>query len=510
MLRLTAERFPNRTAVVCGERRYDYRGLERDANRFAHALLALGLAKAERVAIVSTNRAEYPVVHFGAAKSGCHLVNLSTRYSADELRYVLEKTGSRLLVASPEALDAVAGALPRLPALEHLVLLGGADSRFSDALAFDAFIAGHASEPPQVELAEDEPFGMSYTGGTTGFPKGVVVSHRAASATVLAAMADFGLEERDVVGVVTPLFHTAGLRVWYMPAVVLGATCVLLPAWDVGAFIDMVEREKVTAVFTVPTQLNDLIKHPAFDTARLTSLAKVGFAGAPMPNSVMERLLELFPEVEFTGHYGQSEAGPITLRPHWETARKIESAGRPVMGAEVRVVDGQGNTLPPGEVGEIVTRGDHLLIEYFDEPEQTAAAFKTGGGWLWTGDLGFVDDEGYFTLVDRSKDMIITGGENIYPAEIENVLYAHPAVDECSVFGIPNERLGEVPAAAVVLKPGAEASAEELAEFCAGRIARFKRPRHIDFVDALPKTAIGKIQRNVLRAPFWEGRGRKI
>ena len=313
-----------------------------------------------------------------------------------------------------------------------------------------------------------------------------------------------------MVGVVTPLFHTAGLRVWYQPAVVLGATCVLLPTWEVGAFIDMVEREKVSAVFTVPTQLNDLIKHPAFDTARLASLAKIGFAGAPMPNSVMERLLELFPEVEFTGHYGQSEAGIIALRPPWETVRKIESAGRPVMGAEVRAVDGQGNTLAPGEVGEIVTRGDHVLSEYFDEPEQTAAAFKTGGGWLWTGDLGFVDDEGYFTLVDRSKDMIIAGGENIYPAEIENALYAHPAVDECSVFGIPHERLGEAPAAAVVLKPGAEATAEELAEFCADRIARFKRPRHIDFVDALPKTAVGKIRRNVLRAPFWEGRERKI
>jgi acyl-CoA synthetase (AMP-forming)/AMP-acid ligase II len=509
-LHLAAERVPRRTAVVCGEARYDYATLEAAANRFAHAVRALGLAKGERVAIMSLNRGEYPIVHFGAAKSGCILVNLSVRYSVDELSYVLTKSGVRLLVAAPEALDAVAGALPGVPELGHLVLIGGGDPRLPDALDFDAFIAGYPEAPPAIDMVESDPCAMSYTGGTTGFPKGVLISHKASASTVLAAMAEFGLDERDVVGAVTPMFHTAGLRVWYHPAAALGTTCVLLTGWDPAAFIDLAEREQVTAVFMVPTQLNDLIKHPAFDAARLASLRKIGFAGSPMPVALMERLLEIFPEVAFTGHLGQSETGPITVCPPWEIARRIDTIGRPVLGVEVRVMDADGNTLPPGEIGEIVTRGEHLLIEYFDEPEQTAALYKTGEGWLWTGDMGFVDDAGYFTLVDRSKDMIIAGGENIYPAEIENALYAHPAVDECSVFGIPHERLGEAPAAVVVLKPGAKATADELAEFCAGRIARFKRPRHVEFVDALPKTAVGKVQRNLLREPFWEGRARKI
>ncbi len=510
MLRLTAERVPKRMAIVCGAERLDYRTLDRDANRFAHALMAAGLRKGDKVAIMAPNLAQYPVVHFGAAKSGCVLVHLSVRYADDELAFVLNKAEVELLVVDHGLLDVVARVRERLSRPRRLVVIGGEGARAPDAVTFSDFLAGQPAAPPALELGEDDPFAMTYTGGTTGLHKGVLVSHRCRALTMVQASVEFGLDERDIVGVITPLFHTAGLFVWYQPVVVLGATCVFLERWDAQAFVAMVERERVTAVFLVPTQLGDVVELPELDRARLASLAKIGFAGAPMPLPLMETLLELFPEVAFTEHYGQSETGPVTVKPPWRLREKIASIGRPVIGVEARVVDAAGRPVAPGEIGEIVTRGDHLLCEYFREPEQTAALYKSGGGWLWTGDLATVDEDGFFTLVDRSKDMFITGGENVYPAEVENALYGHQAVAECAVFGIPHQRLGEVAAAAVVLKPGSHVAADELIEFCAARLARFKRPRRVDFVDALPKTAIGKVRRNLLREPFWRDRERRI
>ncbi len=516
MLRLSAERVPERTALVGGGVRLDYRTLERDANRFAHALIAAGLRKGDKVAIMAPNVPQYPVVHFGAAKSGCVLVHLSVRYAADELAYVLDKAEVELLVVAQGLLEVVAAVRGRVSRLRQVVAIGGSGAGAAGApgapgaVVFADFIADHPPEPPVLALDHDDPFAMTYTGGTTGFPKGVLVSHRSRSLTVAMAGPEFGLDEGDIFGVITPLFHTAGLFVWYQPLVALGATCVLLERWDAQAFVEMVERERVSAVFLVPTQLNDVARLPGLDTTRLSSLRKIGFAGAPMPLPLIETLLELFPEVAFTEHYGQSETGPVTVKPPSRLREKLTSIGRPALGVEARVVDAEGRPVAPGEIGEIVTRGDHLLCEYFREPEQTAALYKSGGGWLWTGDLATVDEDGFFSLVDRSKDMFIIGGENVYPAEVENALHGHQAVVECAVFGIPHQRLGEVAAAAVVLKPGARVAADELIEFCAARIARFKRPRRVDFVEALPKTAIGKVRRNLLREPFWRHRERRL
>ncbi len=510
MLRRSAERVPKRTAIVGGGERLDYRTLDRDANRFAHALIAAGLDKGDKIAIMAPNLPQYPVVHFGAAKSGCVLVHLSVRYTADELAYVLNKAVVELLVVAQGLLDVVAAVRGRVSRLRRVVAIGGRRAGAPGTVIFPDFIADHPAEPPALALDDDDPFAMTYTGGTTGFPKGVLVSHRSRSHSVPMAGPEFGLDEGDIFGVITPLFHTAGLFVWYQPLVALGATCVFLERWEPRAFVEMVERERVSAVFLVPTQLNDVVELPGLDTTKLSSLRKIGFAGAPMPLALIESLLELFPEVAFTEHYGQSETGPVTVKPASRLREKIASIGRPALGVEARVVDAEGRPVAPGEIGEIVTRGDHLLCEYFDEPEQTAALYKSGGGWLWTGDLATVDEDGFFSLVDRSKDMFITGGENVYPAEVENALYGHQAVAECAVFGIPHQRLGEVAAAAVVLRPGARVAADELIEFCAARIARFKRPRRVDFVDTLPKTAIGKVQRNRLREPFWRHRERRL
>jgi fatty-acyl-CoA synthase len=306
------------------------------------------------------------------------------------------------------------------------------------------------------------------------------------------------------------MFHAAGLFVWFQPAIMLGCTCVLQSGWNAERFVALVERHAVTGALLVPTQLADLIVHPAFAPDRLRTLRHINYAGAPMPLVLYDRLAAALPNVAFTENYGQSETGPLTIRRAFHPHDRRASSGRPPHNVETRVVDAEGREVPPSVLGEIVTRGTHLLKEYWGEPEQTAALFRGGDGWLWTGDIGMRDADGFITLVDRSKDMIVSGGENIYPTEIENALYEHEAVLECAVFGIPDERWGEVPAAHVVLRGGARVAEQALIAFVAERIARHKRPRMIVFVDSLPKTALGKVQKNVIRAPYWEGRSRGV
>ncbi|MBI3707378.1 MAG: AMP-binding protein [Proteobacteria bacterium] len=338
----------------------------------------------------------------------------------------------------------------------------------------------------------------------------MVVSHRARYATTVTGAIEFGLDERDIAIVAAPLFHAAGLFVWLQPAIMLGCTCVMLSPWDAGRFIEQVERHRATATFLVPTQLVDLISHHEFSAARLATLRNIGYAGAPMPVALFDRLQAALPQVGFVENYGMSETGPLTVRRPFHPHHKRASSGRPAHNVELRIVDPNGRDVPNGTVGEVITRGDHVLKEYFDDPEQTAAIFKLGDGWLWTGDMAVRDADGFITLVDRSKDLIISGAENIYPTEIENALFRHPAVAECAVFGIPDDHWGEVPAAHVVLRAGMTATPEELIELAAGIVARYKRPRLVKLVDHLPKTAIGKIQKNLIREPYWQGRPRRI
>jgi len=505
-----AARAPGRTAIICGERRVSYGELDGQANRIAHGLSSLGLGRGHCVAILSGNVPEYPAVYFGAARSGAILAHLSIRSTDDDIVYMLSKVDAEAIFVETAQLDRMRGLRGRLAKLRRRVVLD-ADGKalHDDELSLAALVADQPADSPAIAIDEDDPFAVTFTGGTTGFPKAVLVSHRARCGSAIAGAMDFGLDERDIVAATTPLFHTAGLFVWYQTAVAVGATCALLPTWDAAGFTDMVEREQVTAAFLVPTQLNGLVNDDGFDQTRLASLRKVNFAGAPMPRALFRRLLGLFPAIEFTEHYGQSEVGAIAARPHWMAREKIGTVGRPCFGVRLAVLDHEGRVLPPGEVGDVAVKGDQRLIEYRGDPEQTAALLR-GDGWVLTGDVGVLDDQGYLTLVDRSKDMIISGAENIYPTEIENALYTHTAVAECAVFGIPDEHWGEVPAVHVVLKSGAHVSAEELIDHCANLVARHKRPRLVEFVDSLPKTSVGKIQKNIIRARYWRDQERAI
>ncbi len=518
LLRRAAEKAPDKLAVDGGGERIDYARLDADANRFAQALAALGIGPGGRIAILASNRPGYAAAYFGAARSGAVLAHLSFRFTEDDIVYMLGKTDVEAVLVEEAYLKRILRVRDRLPGLRHVVVFGADAAAPKGVLSLAALMADAPDTQPSAAIGADDPFAITFTGGTTGLPKAVLVSHKARLTAANIAVADFGLDGDDIFAITTPLFHSAGLFVWYQAAVALAASCHFMPTWDAGAFVDLVEQKGVSAAFLVPTQLGDLLGAEGFDPARLDNLKKLNFAGAPMPPTLFERALGLLPGVEFTEHYGQSEACPITVRKPASPAGKRASVGRACTGTEIAIMDGDGGLLPPGEVGDVVTRGDTLLSEYYGDPEQTAALYRDGGadggkgadGWLLTGDVGIIDGDGYLTLVDRSKDMIISGGENIYPTEIENTLYTHRAVVECAVFGVPDERWGEIPVAHVVVRDGVAVSEEELIDHCAARIARHKRPRSIKFVDALPKTAVGKIQKSLIRAPYWEGRERKI
>ncbi|RKF16813.1 long-chain-fatty-acid--CoA ligase [Roseovarius spongiae] len=504
MLRRSAERFPDKPAILWQGRALSYRALDEAANRLANRLIDAGFGKGAKIGMLCRNRTEYGIAFFGIARSGCVMVNVSVLYAPDELAFVLEKADVEMLIYEDAFADKVAAIRERLPRLGRLVRIGGAGGDEG----FDDFVAAGSDHYPQVDINEDDPFCMTYTGGTTGRPKGVLCSHRNRAITAHTVMVEEAIDERDVVGIVTPLFHVAALNIMFQPAVLAGATTTLLTKWDPRDFAAMVRGTGMTAVFAVPTQLAMVVSDPEFDPADYATWRKASFAGAPMPDWVQKEMLEKLPEVSITQIYGQSEMGVLTSLRAWYLPEKLGSIGRQCYNVDVAVLDADGQPVGPGEIGEIVSRGDNVMLEYYNEPEQTAKFWRNG--WAMTGDVGTIDADGFITLVDRSKDMIISGGENVYPKEIEDVIYARDEVAECAVFGIPDDKWGEVPAAFVLLKAGATLSEETLVDHCAERLARFKRPRHVEFVDGFPKTPIGKIQKNVLKEPFWEGREKKI
>lgn len=483
-----------RTAVVFEDKAFSYRDLWQRCRRLAGLVRASGLEHGDRVAILAANSSQYLEMYVGLPAAGFVIVPLNTRHAEPELAYALRDAGARMLVTDrePGALAELVDVVVRIPD-EYEKLLAGADE---DELGRN--------------VTEDTLAGLFYTGGTTGASKGVMLTHRNLIANAFHYMTVVPPTADRVILVMAPMFHAAGTNgvlsgIW-------SASCQIpLRAFDPAAALDLIARHRVTETLGVPTMIAAIAELQLREPRDTGSLRVIAHGGSPIATEVVRRASQAFPTAEFVHVYGATETAPLVtgLRDEQQLldSDRGRSCGQPLIGVQVKIVDPDGAELPAGEVGEVAAKGPNIMRGYWNKSEQTAAVLRDG--WYHTGDLGCMDEEGYVYLVDRAKDMIVTGGENVYCTEVEEVLYKHPAVLEAAVIGIPDERWGEAVHAVVV--PREAVSAEALIDFCRERIAGYKLPKSISFSETeLPKSGPGKILKRELRRPFWEGRERGI
>ncbi len=484
---------PNKIALVDtlnGNRRITYREWNRAANRTANFLRErLGVQKGDRVAVLAMNCVEYLDLWFACGKLGAIMQTLNWRLTPRELAGLIADATPRVLVYGPD-FAAVADTV-RAGSIEHSVALAG---DFSERDNYPQTPA------PEVELTWDDPWVICYTGGTTGLPNGAILTHGNVTWNSVNTVMSWGLTPDDVTILNSPLFHTGGLNVFTAPLVHIGGTSIVCRAFDADQVFDLIRDAGVTIYFGVPTMFIAMQQHPRWSQADFSKLKLVISGGAPCPLPVFEKFWAR--GVDFKTGYGLTEAGPNTFwLPREDVRRKPGVVGFPLFHVDVKIVDDNGSPRGADEVGELLVRGPHVCAGYWNRPAETAKAIDKDG-WLCTGDLARRDADGYYTIVGRSKDMIISGGENVYPAEVESVLHAHPAVAEAALIGVPDAKWGEVGRALVVKQKDALVTTEELIAFCQPRLARYKIPKSFVFVDALPMTAAGKIDKKVLTEKY--------
>jgi fatty-acyl-CoA synthase len=492
LLRRSAQRDPDKTAIVYGDLRESYASLDATVNRTANALAARGVRQGDRIALFSHNSHGFVVASLALARLGAIMVPINFMLGAEEVRYILEHSGAIGIIAE----DAL------VPVAEQA---GAPDLRLSIGESawesFDALMAFDDASEPEVEIADDDVVAITYTSGTESRPKGAMLTSRSLIAQFVSCIVDGEMGAGDVEAHPMPLYHCAQLYCFLMPGLYLGATNVVLPGADPAGILAAIEAEGVTKLFCPPTVWIGLLRHPEFETRDLSSLRKGYYGASAMPVEVLREIATRLPDVRLFNFYGQTEMSPMAtlLRPE-DQLRKAGSAGKPSINVETQVVDDNDQPLPTGEVGEIVHRSPHAMLGYWNDPEKTAETFRNG--WFHSGDLGVIDDEGYLSVVDRKKDMIKTGGENVASREVEETIYEHPAVQEVAIFGISDPRWIEAVTAAVVLRSGSTITEAELAAFCRERLAGFKVPKYIVLVDELPKNARGKLLKRELRDRF--------
>ncbi|MDQ2638839.1 MAG: acyl-CoA synthetase [Actinomycetota bacterium] len=503
LLRRTALRYPAKTAVIADNRRVTFREFDAAVNRCANNLTEKGLVKGDRLAILSHNCWQFAVLTFATARLGVVLVPINFMLNAEEIAFILAHSGAKSLVAE-DALASVAEQALSSASISDAVLgwipmTGRPPTGNWDNV--DRWIDAGDSASPEVLIGDDDPLRLMYTSGTESRPKGVVLTSRSLISQYVSCAVDGDMSSDDIELHSLPMYHCAQLDCFFSVDVYLGATSIILPRPDAEVLLETIEREKVTKLFCPPTVWISLLRHPDFDVRDLSSLAKGYYGASPMPVEVLKELSRRLPNVRFWNFYGQTELAPLAtiLRPEEQLSR-AGSAGRPSLNVETRVVDEDDLDVACGEVGEIVHRSPHATLGYYNDEEKTAGAYRSG--WFHSGDLGVIDKDGYLTVVDRKKDMIKTGGENVASREVEEALYLLDGVAEVAVFGVPHPHWIEAVTAAVVPKDGAELTAKEVEEHARKVLGGYKRPKYLVFVESLPKNPSGKILKKELRVSY--------
>ena len=509
MLLPAAERFADKAATLDGEFTATYAEHVDRTLRLASGLgRELGVAPTDRVAVMALNSHQYLELYHAAFLGAAVINPLNLRLAPKELEFILQDSETTVCFVD-QFFAPLVDKVKANTKIDKVVLIAGGDVAH-DMTFDDVLAAGDAVVPEEPE--EDDVVILMYTGGTTGLPKGVVIDHRAAMLDFYKIASRWPFTSDYVYLHQTPMFHAASFGgVLTIPAV--GGSTTFVPMFEPGAVLDAIERHAVSTTVMVPTMIQMLLDHESFTPERFASMQVLTYGASPMPTALLERLLSMFPDLAIFQGYGMTEnCGLLTcLGPeeHREGGELLRSCGRSLPGSIVSIQDEEGNILPPGEVGEVCAKGGNYMREYWNRPDETEAAFA--GGWYHTGDAGRLDEDGYLYLVDRVKDMVVTGGENVYSSEVENALASHEAVAQVAVIGIPSEQWGEAVHAVVVLQPGASADEEELKAWARDRIAGYKVPKSVEFrTEPLPMSGAMKVLKRELRAPFWEGKERMV
>ncbi len=506
--------YPNNTTVIHGQTRLSTKDLVERVYRVSNALLSLGLKKGDRVGVLLHNCHQSVECFFGVQCAGLVMVPLNARNSAQEHAYILQNSEAKAILMGQEFAGDIKPELPGLKHLEIIIMVTGKADQ--NSYEYEKLLASASAKEPSVEIKDDDINSLRYTSGTTGKPKGVIHDHRCNETALFNTLTSaFAIDEGDSIALTGPVTHASGSMI--LPHIICGASVYILSRFDPGELLELVQKERITTLYLVPTMIVMLLNHPGINDYDLSSLKTIRYGASPISPDILKKAISVFGNVFIQG-YGLTEGTmPITVlskKDHdiddsaEKKLRRLYSIGRESFGARVGIMDEDGNLLPAGEIGEIVIKSNQNMLGYWKNPTATEEAFRYG--WMHTRDMGYRDEEDYIYLVDRKEDMIISGGFNVYPKEVEDVLYKHPAVLEAAVFGVPDELWGEAVKAVISLRKGADVAAEEIIEFCRKYLAGYKKPKSVDFIDEIPKTTVGKISRKTLKEPYWKDRARRV
>jgi len=507
------QRSPQATATLYQGRRRTFQEFGRRVAKLAAALVKLGLRPGDRVAMLSLNSDRYLEYYLAVVWAGGVVNPVNIRWTAPEIVYALKDCEASMLVVDENFRAMAEGFRKDVKSLRHVIYAADGGQAPGDMLPYESLLE-EADPIPDACRSGDDLAGVFYTGGTTGFPKGVMLSHASMIASGLSILASGHMPQQPVTLHAAPMFHLADVAV-IICQMLTGGTNVIVPAFNPAPVMESIQREKINWVLFVPTMIQMMVDHPARKDYDLSSLELMIYGASPMSEAVLDRAQAALPATKFMQAYGMTELSPIAtlLPPYYHTAEgrkqgKVRSAGYATTVTEVKIVDPFGNEAPRGKVGEIAVKGPVVMLGYWNKPAETKAAVRDG--WMHSGDAAYMDDEGFVFIVDRVKDMIVSGGENVYCVDVENAIAKHPAVATCAVIGIPHDKWGEAVHAVVVLKPGATATAEAIQAHCRELIAGYKCPSSVEFRESLPLSGAGKVLKTRLREPFWKGKSRRV